>query len=107
MDSKKIYAERMNAMEQRNNLISYTPQSVKVSTAAKIMDTSTRVVRNLIKTGYIRAMKMPSLTISTKELERFIDWATETQFDFSEFGRDDFSVEKHSRVVELKKRGRN
>lgn len=79
--------------------ISIKSQAVKVLVAAKILDTSERVVRNLIDCGYIRAMKMPKLTISIKELERFIEYATENQIDFSEFGSESFNKKK---VIESK-----
>lgn len=88
--------------------LSIKPRSVKINVAAKILDTSERVVRNLIDCGYIRAMRFPALTISIKELDRFIDYATENQIDFSEFGSIGFNKEKsaeresESNLVQLK-----
>lgn len=88
--------------------ISIKPQAVKVTVAAKALDTSERVVRNLIDCGYIRAMRFPALTISIKELERFIEYATENQIDFSEFGSVGFNKEEvieresESNLVQMK-----
>ena len=67
------------------------PKALGVKDAAKVMQTSERVMRNLIKAGIVRAMKLPTLTITIKELERAMDYITEKQIDLTEFSKDDFS----------------
>ena len=92
-------------MSKENVQLSLKPLSVKVVTAAKILGTSERVVRNLIKAKYIRAMKFPVLVISLAELERFIQNATDKQFDFSEFGNDKFNPESaNENIVPLNRK---
>lgn len=81
-------------METNEVVVHVKPQAVKVAIAAKILDTSERVVRNLIDCGYIRAMKMPKLTVSIKELERFIEFATEKQLDLTMFGNEKFNKQE-------------
>lgn len=86
-------------MEKETVRLNFYPLSVKVSVAAKMLGTSERVVRNLIKSKQIKAMKMPSLTISVKEMERFVQYATDNQLDFRDYGSDTFSVDEIEKKV--------
>lgn len=81
------------------------PKALIVKDAAKVMQTSERVMRNLIKAGIVRAMNLPTLTVSIKEIERAMDYITENQIDLTEFSKDDFSkrLEK-SNVVQMEVR---
>jgi hypothetical protein len=86
-------------LEKETVRLNFYPLSVKVSVAAKMLGTSERVVRNLIKAKQIKAMKMPSLTISVKEMERFVQYATDNQLDFRDYGSDTFSVDEIEKKV--------
>lgn len=54
-----------------------------VKEAAEVLRTGENVVRNLLKAGRIRALKMPTLVIPDFELERFRHEILESQEDLS------------------------
>lgn len=86
-------------------VVKIEPKALKVKDAAKVMQTSERVLRNLIRAGFIRAMKLPTMTISIKEIERAMDYITEKQIDLTELGEDDFAKRyEESNVVSMSMR---
>lgn len=46
-----------------------------VPEAAKILKVEQETVRNLIKNGYLQALKLGRLKIRKVEIERFLQWA--------------------------------
>lgn len=83
-------------------IMTFEPLAVKVQSAAKMMDTSENVVRNLVKAGYLKAMKFPSITIPVAEIKRFIDYELENNLDFTKFGDPYYMKSKDNKVVKLK-----
>lgn len=98
METEELY-ERVTTMGKPELTLHVQPRAVKVSDAAKMMGTSEKVVRNLVKEGYLKAMKFPAITISIREIERFLDVATDKQTDFSGFGSSEFKTE--SKIIPL------
>jgi hypothetical protein len=89
-------------VEQSKIVIQMEPKALKVLDAAKLMSTSEKVVRNLIKAGYLRAMKLPAYTITIKEIERCMDMITEEQIDLQEFGSEDCSKKLDNKVMSMR-----
>lgn len=83
-------------------VIGVYPKALKVKDAAKVMQTSPTVVRNLVKAGYIKAMNLPALTISVKEIERVIDYITDSQIDLSDFAAKKYEEIKTNNIVDFK-----
>nr|DAH80644.1 MAG TPA: Regulatory protein [Caudoviricetes sp.] len=94
----------MNNLETNQAVsITFRPLAVKVKVAAQILDTSETAVKNLIKDGKIKAMKSPIATISYAELERFVKWASESDFDFKEYGDPYFMKKKKQKIYNIRK----
>lgn len=83
-------------------IVNITPKALKVKGAAEVMQTSEMVVRNLIKAGLIKAMNLPALTISVKEIERVIDYITDSQIDLKDFAAKRFEEIPESKLIEIK-----
>ena len=64
-----------------------------VKEAAEVLRTGENVVRNLIKDGRIKPMKMPTLVIADFELERFRREVTASQEDLKKYADKNFSKE--------------
>lgn len=83
-------------------IVNITPKALKVKGAAEVMQTSEMVVRNLVKAGVIKAMKLPRLTISLREIERAIDFIMESQIDLGDFAAKRFEEIPESKLIEIK-----
>ena len=75
-----------------------------VKEAAEELRTGENVVRNLLKDGRLRAMKMPTLVIPDFELERFRREVVETQEDLSLYADKQFGkkMNQEKNVVEMR-----
>ncbi|EMF0401933.1 helix-turn-helix domain-containing protein [Enterococcus mundtii] len=65
--------------------INIPKESFSVKETAKIMNTSEHVIRNLIKTGELRAIKFGTLSIPLFEIRRFMKSAISSQKDYRKF----------------------
>lgn len=75
-----------------------------VKEAAEVLRTGENVVRNLLKDGRIKAMKMPTLVIPDFELERFRREITDSQEDLSIYADKQFAKKfsSENKIIEMK-----
>lgn len=74
-------------------MVDVTEKNFSIKESAKILRTGENVIRNLVKDGKIRAMKMPTMIIPDFELERFRNTILETQEDLTLYANKNFNKE--------------
>lgn len=75
-----------------------------VKEAAEELRTGENVIRNLLKDGRIRAMKMPTLVIPDFEIERFRRDILETQEDLTRYADKQFGKKQKNNVMDIKRK---